>query len=165
MMDHMPIPPQYQPPLPGMSYGKKILLLGLQCGVLMIGALAIWIMVFSREETNRNVAREISGEWGGEVEIFGPYISDMSDSIPNVYPESFTCHIEVKSKSLHRNIYEAEVYSAHVNLSGTFNEIPESYPCESVVIRLNADPARIPMISSLKFDGSDIEWNAGDGFL
>ncbi|MDE6582570.1 MAG: cell envelope integrity protein CreD [Duncaniella sp.] len=71
-----------------MSYGKKLLLLGLQCGALMIGALAIWIMVFSREETNRKVSREISDEWGGEVNIFGPLIYDETDSIPNVYPES-----------------------------------------------------------------------------
>ena len=164
-MENFPIPPLYQNPRPRMTYGEKIVRLGLLCGVLMIGALAIWIMVFSREETNRKVSREISDEWDGEVNIFGPLIYDETDSIPNVYPESLNCHIAVESKSLHRNIYEAEVYSAHVNISGSFSNVPAPALSDSVIIKLDTEPEQILMISSLKLNGKDIAWQVTEGAI
>lgn len=52
-----PIPPRLR-----MSYGTKILLLGLQCAILMIGALVIWIISYSRDERNQDVAEQIAHE-------------------------------------------------------------------------------------------------------
>ena len=113
------------PPIPykqRMSYGIKILLLGLQCGLLMIGALAIWIISYSRDERNKDVAEQIANEWGGSVYIQGPTVKENLDSASWFRPESFTCKADVETKSLHRNIYEAEVFNAHVTMSGLFNK-------------------------------------------
>ena len=53
-----PLPPPPPPPFERkpMSYGVKILLLGLQGALLMIGALSIWLMSYSREGRSREVA-------------------------------------------------------------------------------------------------------------
>lgn len=49
------------------SYGTKIVILGMQCVVLMVGAMIIWSLVYSRNERSENVAEQIAGEWGSHV--------------------------------------------------------------------------------------------------
>ena len=60
-----PQPPSAKPNRPSgpdMSVGLKIVLMGLLCCVLMIGALAIWLMAYDRNTTSADVSQDIVGQ-------------------------------------------------------------------------------------------------------
>ena len=73
-----PLPSEYRKPV---SYGKKVFLMGLMCCVLMFGVLAIWIMSYSRESSNKEVAENIVNQWGKSVYIQGPTAKENLDSV------------------------------------------------------------------------------------
>ena len=159
---------QFPPPLPSkrrMSYGIKVLLLGLQCGLLMIGALVIWIMSYSRDERNKDVAEQIAHEWGGQVYIQGPTAKEHLDSAAWVRPASFTCEAKVDTKSLHRNIYEAEVYNATISMSGTFSKDSLIAFGDTVYLELGIATKQIYKLPPLKIGGESIEWLKSDNYL
>ncbi|MDE6463083.1 MAG: cell envelope integrity protein CreD [Muribaculaceae bacterium] len=149
----MQTPPPFVPPQPPrMHNGIKLLVLGLQCALLMIGALIIWIISYSRDSNSNRVAEEIARGWGEEVLIDGP----TADSC-RVYPESFVCEATVSTKSLHRNIYEAEVFNADVAISGTF--VKDSLAAsEPAVITLAVASPQIARLSPLTFGGREYRW-------
>ncbi len=163
-MDNMQTPP----PIPfkrHMSYGTKVLLLGLQCGFLMIGALAIWVISYSRDERSKEVVEEITHEWGNSVYIQGPAVKENLVSASWFRPEIFTCEANVETKSLHRNIYEAEVFNAHVVMSGSFNKNSIAVPTNTIYIVLGANTKQIEKLSALKIGEKVIDWYKSDNFL
>ncbi|MDE6286332.1 MAG: cell envelope integrity protein CreD, partial [Muribaculaceae bacterium] len=141
-----------------MSYGRKIFLLGLQSGILMFAALIIWIISTSRDSLNSSVAAKIAQEWGKEVSISGPVILADSDSVGGLRPETFVCDARVETKSLHRNIYEAEVFSAGVTMSGAFRLDSLTASCDTVLIRLDVPSDQISRLSPLSLGGKSIGW-------
>lgn len=158
---------QLQPPTPHkrMSLGVKILLLGLQCGLLMIGALSIWILSYSRDERNKDVAEQIVSEWGRSVYIQGPTVKEHLDSAAWVRPSTFMCAANVETKSLHRNIYEAEVFNANIKLSGTFSKDSISVFSDTIYLQLGVDTKQIVKLSNLKIGGETVNWSKSDYFL
>lgn len=163
MMDNNQL--QLPEPHKRMSLGVKILLLGLQCGLLMIGALAIWNMSYSRDERNKDVAKQIVSEWGRSVYIQGPTVKGHPDSDAWVRPSSFTCAANVETKSLHRNIYEAEVFNANVKLTGSFSKDSISMFSDTVYLELEVDTKQIAKLSDLKIGGQTVNWSKSDSFL
>lgn len=158
---------QLQPPTPHKkkSLGVKILLLGLQCGLLMIGALSIWIMSYSRDERNKDVAEQIVSEWGRSVYIQGPTVKEHLDSSTWVRPLSFTCTANVETKSLHRNIYEAEVFNANIKLAGSFSKDSISILSDTIYLELGVDTKQIAKLSDLRIGGETVNWSKSDYFL
>ena len=155
---------QTPPPIPTrsrISFGTKVVLLGLQCALLMIGALAIWILAYSRDERNKDVADQIIKEWGGEVTINGPLASEHPDSALVVRPSTFNCEATVDTKSLHRNIFEAEVFNARVAMSGTINKDNFTAKNDSIYIELNLPTSQLAKLSTLKICGETVEWSRG----
>lgn len=148
-----------------MSLGVKILLLGLQCGLLMFGALAIWIMSYSRDERNKDVAEQIVSEWGDSVYITGPTAQKNLESVAWVRPSTFTCDANVETKSLHRNIYEAEVFNANIKLAGSFNRDSLSILSDTIFIELGVDTKRIAKLADLKIGGQTVNWSKSDYYL
>lgn len=144
------------------SFGLKILLLGFQCALLMIGALVIWIISESREENNRDVAREITQDWGGAVYVNGPVVEVKGDRTSCVYPSMFACEAVVETQSLHRNIYEAEVFNAHLVMSGTFSKDSVGSLGNTVNIELNVATKQITKLSPLKIGGKIVKWVKSD---
>ena len=55
-------------------------MMGLMCCVLMFGVLAIWLMSYSRETSNKEVAVSIVNQWGKSVYIQGPTAKENLDS-------------------------------------------------------------------------------------
>ena len=156
------------PPIPykrRMSYGTKILLLGLQCVLLMIGALAIWLISYSRDERNKDVAEQIANEWGESVYIQGPTVKENLDSASWFRPQTFTCNANVETKSLHRNIYEAEVFNAHVAMSGSFNKDSIAIASDTVFLELGVNTKQLAKTVPLKIGGKTIDWHKSDYFL
>ncbi|MDE5869109.1 MAG: cell envelope integrity protein CreD [Muribaculaceae bacterium] len=158
-----PYPVNFTPPPPvpekKKSYGMKALFLGLQCALLMVGVLAVWILLYSRENNERHVSQEISNEWGGAVHIKGPLIKLSADSDKSFLPETFVCKANVDTKSLHRNIYETEVFLATVNISETFDKNLLPADTDTLYLRLEVNPVHITNLSPLKVGRDSLNWS------
>lgn len=157
------------PPLPSecnkpVSYGKKVFLMGLMCCVLMFGVLAIWIMSYSRESSNKEVAESIN-QWGKSVYIQGPTAKENLDSVEWVRPLKFDCQAEVATKSLHRSIYEAEVFTANVSMSGSFDRDSLRALGDTVVFELGVLTKQIANLKPFKICGKEISWHKSDYHL
>lgn len=163
IMDNIQLPPPI--PRKRMSLGVKILLLGIQCGLLMIGALAIWIMSYSRDDRNKDVAEQIVSEWGRSVYINGPTVKEHLDSVAWVRPLTFTCSANVETKSLHRSIYEVEVFNANIKMAGSLNKDSISIFSDTVYLELGVDTKQIAKLSDLKIGGKTVNWSKSDNFL
>lgn len=159
------IPPK--PPKPKMTYGIKALYLGLQCFVLLFGTLVVWGLIYSRDERSSTVAEQIADEWGRGVNVYGPYAtrSVASDHRYDIMPESFICKANVATESLHRNIYEAEVYNAEINLSGVFNKESIVALKDSAIIVLNVETEQIVVPPTLQMGGKDLKWSSTEDRL
>lgn len=163
-MNYIPSPPPF-PGKPKTSYGTKVLLLGLQCMVLMIGALMVFAMSDLREQRNRHVAAQIAEEWGGTVHIQGPVAGNRQDTVRLIRPQTFNCDAKVNTRSLHRNIYEAEVFDAKVSMSGTFSKDSLVAIGDSILIEVRLDPSRITGLSPLKIGDKSVEWQKSSDCL
>lgn len=151
-----PPPPLYViEPKSNITYGKKVLLLGLQCVLLMIGAFMIWTESYSRSARSEEVADEIVDRWGSAVRISGPTISYNTDSKKVCPPATLVCDANIGTESLHRNRYEAEVYTAHVKMAGTFNIDAEA---DSATMFIEIGDAHIKSLQPLKIGGKTCEW-------
>lgn len=157
--------PQTPPPFPGKqtSLGVKILLLGLQCALLMIGAFAIWLMSFSHEQRNKDVSEEIFSEWGSPICIRGPIVD--KDSSAWISPQSFVCDATVHTQSLHRNIYEAEVYNSGIKISGTFNKERFAALGDSIFVKIILSTDQLTKLGPLKIGNRTITWMKSEDFL
>lgn len=123
-MDNVILPPPFpETPKRKMTYGKKCVLLGLQCLVLMLGALTLYGLVYSRERANRQVAREITRDWGGTIYFDGVLGVPCTVSTDYVTPDEFNCNVTIDAQTLHRGVYEAQVYNADVRVSGRFDKV------------------------------------------
>lgn len=163
-MNHISYPPPF-PGKPKTSYGTKVLLLGLQCMVLMIGALMVFAISDSREQRNRHVAAQIAEEWGGTVHIQGPVAGNRQGTVRRIRPQTFNCDARVNTRSLHRNIYEAEVFDAKVSMSGTFSKDSLVAIGDTILIEVRLDPSRITGLSPLKIGDKSVEWQKSDDCL
>lgn len=157
-----PLPSKYRKPV---SYGKKVFLMGLMSCVLMFGVLAIWIMSYSRESSNKEVAESIVNQWGKSVYIQGPTAKENLDSVEWVRPLKFDCQAEVATKSLHRSIYEAEVFAANVSMSGSFDRDSLRALGDTVVFELGVLTKQIANLKPLKICGKEISWHKSDYYL
>lgn len=157
-----PLPSEYRKPV---SYGKKVFLMGLMCCVLMFGVLAIWLMSYSRESSNKEVAESIVNQWGKSVYIQGPTAKENLDSAKWVRPLKFDCQAEVETKSLHRSIYEAEVFTANVSMSGSFDRDSLRALGDTIVIELGVTTKQIVNLNPLKICGKEIPWHKSEYYL
>lgn len=149
-----------------MKYGKKSLLLGLQGVLLMFGTLIVYSLVDSRESRNDWVTSSISREWGGEMRFKGVLAVDTMMGITSVSPEEFNCNVEINSQTLHRNIYETQVYDAEVNTSGTFvkSQIDRKLG-NNFLLCLDVSGHRIDKIGNVTVCGKPYRWKVEDGNL
>lgn len=139
--------------------------MGLLCCVLMLGVAAIWLMNYSREDSNVKVAEGILEQWGKSVYINGPTAKKNLDSSNRVTPQKFDCKAEVETKSLHRGIYEAEVYTANINILGSFSRDSLLALGDSVVLELGVDTKQLLKVNPLEICGKKFEWHKSDYFL
>ncbi len=141
------------------SYGKKVVYLGLQCFVLMFSAFIVWGMAYSREETNRSTSRSITSEWGGPVTMTTPTLGCSTDSVAGITPLQYRCEAAVEAQSLHRGIYEAEVYNASVTISGTFSKAELPVCADSLAtLKLTLPAAQLVRTGELRIAGHSLKW-------
>lgn len=169
-MQNSQTPPPWPPALSkpqksAMTSGTKILLLGLQCGLLMIGALIVWAMTYSRDQQSHDVCEEISQEWGTRLFIDGPEVYKSLDSNISDKPKSFVCNATVNTQSLHRSIYEVEVYDAKVAISGIFCKSDMSTSGDTVFIKMLVHTDQLVKASPLIIGGKEYEWTKDENFI
>lgn len=142
------------------TFGEKIVLLALQAIVLMIAAAVVWGMVESRETTNDRVTDRIAQEWGGKVEIDGPVAYLTGDSTATrLTPDAFSGEATVKSETLHRSIYEREVFKAHVRLKSHYSIDSAATSYDEVVVAVDMNTAHISNLTPLTIGGKTYQWN------
>lgn len=169
-----PIPQEYQEfpvasPAPEskrpMSYGRKIFLMAVQGVVLAFALGMIYSLVYDREYKNGEVAESIVAEWGGPVYFKGIDIHGNHDFRHRVFPESYVCNVKVDTKTLHRSIYEAEVFDARLTVSGTVSRQQLQGRGENVTFLIDYDPEAISSIENLKIGSREYAWKLGGNRL
>ena len=159
-----PLPPAYvaaprKPDRPGV----KIVLMTVQCVVLMIATLIVWGLVYDRQSSVNDVADSIADEWGGKVRIGGPFVM-AGDSVAAV-SRTLRCDVSIESKTLHRGIYEAEVYDAAVEMSGSFDALRLPTGTDDVRLTVRVPARKIYRIEPLRIAGRTVEWRRDGGSL
>lgn len=108
---------------------KKIGLIGLMTVVCGLVSLCIKSVVDERVSLSEATQLEVSESWGGSQGFVGPMlcVPVHEEGKLGIYtclyvlPEHINVDANVKSENLHRGIFDASVYTASVNVNGTFN--------------------------------------------
>lgn len=119
----------------------KMLAVGALALLLLIPAAMIQNLIQERELTQESAVSEMTGVWGGEQQLLGPYLdipfdqpymvtnSDGTEEVSYarkhlyVLPETLRGKVNVLPESRSLGMYEAVVYKGDVNLMGQF-EMP-----------------------------------------
>lgn len=148
-----------------MSYGRKIFLMAVQAVMLAFALGMIFVMVYDREYKNKEVAESIVSEWGGHVFFNGIEIRGSNDGDLTVFPDTYACDVKVDTKTLHRSIYEAEVFDARLTVSGTVSRSQLQGRGETVSFIVDYDPEAISSLEKLKIGSREYAWTRGDDKL
>lgn len=131
----------------------------------MFCAFLIWLMAYSHDNQNTRVANSIAVQWGTKVNISGPTFCKAGNDAILQRPATFDCDAAIKVKPLHRNIYEAEVFDADVNIRGTVLRENLEYFGDSLSIRVNLPVEQIPTLRELTLNDEKIEWNRSEDMI
>lgn len=121
------IPPQREPKH-SLSFVAKTLILGLVALLLLIPLLMVEGLVSSRQYEGHKATQEITSRWGESQNIltpvlvvpYTPDVKDAQESALYLIPEEVSADAVLDIENRHRSIYEVAVYTAHVDLSGTW---------------------------------------------
>lgn len=159
-MENHPLPPPLPPMMqPRMSYGVKIINIALICLVLMVGAFAVWALTDEREQTATDVGHTIASSWGGAATISGPVFVANPDTLGCVAPQIFDLNADIKTQSLHRGIYDVEVFDAKAKIKASFdrNTIREQLG-DSVSVTLSVGNGKITAMQPVIIGGREVKW-------
>ena len=102
----------------------KIILIGLLSVVLLIPQQLIMHLVNERYETSQAAVSEVEQMWSGSQRVIGPvvHIPSRDNQTPDVYllPEDFKVKGDLKSENRHRGSFDVTVYTADLNIDGSF---------------------------------------------
>jgi inner membrane protein len=173
MMDNnqfMPPPPvPQQPYYPRkkklMSYGLKLFLIGLIACLLMIGTLIIYLTADIRSCTDLNVSHTLIEQWGQGIDFQGPYLDNGLKKSTNIEPQLYNCDAELATISIHRGIYDVEVYTAKIAISGTFLRTALTQLGDSAIIKFQLETKQISNCKYITFGGKRYDFQINDEFL
>lgn len=104
--------------------GWKIFIIGVLSVILLIPQQLIMHLVNERYETSRAAESEVEQMWSGEQRVIGPvvHIPSRDNQTPDVYllPEDFRVKGDLKSENRHRGSFDVTVYTADLNIDGSF---------------------------------------------
>ena len=102
----------------------KIILIGLLSVILLIPQQLILHLVNERNATSQEAESEVEQMWSGAQRVIGPvvHIPSRDNQAPDVYllPEDFNVTGALKTENRHRGMFDATVYSADLQLDGSF---------------------------------------------
>jgi len=133
--------------------GWKLLIIGLLSVILLIPQQLIMHLVNERYETSQAAESEVEQMWSGAQRVVGPVvrIPSRDNQTPDVYllPEDFKVKGDLKSENRHRGSFDVTVYTADLNIDGSF-QIPSLSDYSEAKYRL--DKAEV-LISLSDFRG------------
>ena len=104
--------------------GWKILIIGFLSVLLLIPQQLIMHLVNERYQTSQAAVSEVEQMWSGAQRVVGPvvHIPSRDNQTPDVYllPEDFKVKGELKSENRHRGSFDVTVYTADLNIEGSF---------------------------------------------
>jgi inner membrane protein len=102
----------------------KIILIGLLSVILLIPQQLILHLVNERYDTSQAAVSEVEQMWSGSQRVIGPvvHIPSRDNQTPDVYllPEDFKVKGDLKSENRHRGSFDVTVYTADLNIDGSF---------------------------------------------
>ena len=111
----------------GSKLGWTILIIGVLSVLLLIPQQLIMRLVNERYETSRSAEAEVEQMWSGSQRVIGPvvHIPSRDNQTQDVYllPEDFKVKGDLKSENRHRGSFDVTVYTADLNIEGSF-QIP-----------------------------------------
>ncbi len=119
------------------SPGFKFFLIGFLILLLLIPLFMVMGLISEREGRSRQVKNEVARTWGARQNLSGPYLVvpyavmveshkgkeriERKDQRYGVFlPEDLSFDVKTKSKVLKRSIFDVNVYTADMKLSGNF---------------------------------------------
>ena len=128
------------------SITARMIIVGTLIMVLLIPLAYVNILIEERSYRQQNVVREINTKWGNDIIIYGPilkvpyktysetskfnektksYIKETKTHINYAYifPEELNTDANVNSKSLYLGNFESAVFTADMELDGSFNKV------------------------------------------
>lgn len=104
--------------------GWKIFIIGVLSVMLLIPQQLILRLVNERYNTSREAEAEVEQMWSGAQRVIGPvvHIPSRDNQTPDVYllPEDFKVKGGLKSENRHRGSFDVTVYTADLNIDGSF---------------------------------------------
>lgn len=119
------------------SPGFKFFLIGFLILLLLIPLFMVMGLISEREGRSREVKNEVARTWGAQQNLSGPYLVvpyavmvesykgkeriERKDQRFGVFlPEELKFDVDTKAKVLKRSIFDVNVYTANMKLSGNF---------------------------------------------
>ncbi len=125
------------------STTAKIIMVGVLTLVLLIPLQYVRSLINERSQYQKQVANEISHQWGGSVYFYGPVLkvpykayneTQVVDKTTKAvtyertyytdyayfFPEDLKLKADVQTESKHRNTYESAVFNAKMNFKGNY---------------------------------------------
>jgi inner membrane protein len=104
--------------------GWRILIIGFLSVLLLIPQQLIMHLVNERYATSQAAVSEVEQMWSGAQRVIGPvvHIPSRDNQTPDVYllPEDFKVKGGLKSENRHRGSFDVTVYTADLNIDGSF---------------------------------------------
>jgi len=108
----------------GGKLGFKILIIGVLSVLLLIPQQLIMHLVNERYATSQEAVSEVEQKWSGAQRVVGPvvHIPSRDNQTPDVYlmPEDFRVKGSLKSENRHRGTFDVTVYTADLQIDGSF---------------------------------------------
>jgi len=152
----------------------KGFIIGLLVLLLQIPAYYVKNLIEEREQRQKEAITEVSSKWAGRQNITGPIIAlpylEYNDTSFNkksikhtayFLPDELTINSTVTPQEKYRGIYKVMLYSAKVNLSGSFADIPLEklkIPLENILWNEAFVEVQISDTKGLN-DELDLKWN------
>ena len=164
---------------------------GLKVGIVVVLGLVMLIplelvrgIIVERAERAEEVTAEIAGKWAGEQTLRGPFLvlpaeranPNIPDAEPTqrllvLLPEDLTATAETTTETRSRGIFDAEIYTAKVRLTGSFDEasldpalLEDGWrlrPDQAVLALGVSDSRGLQEDLSMSWEGRDVEAKSG----
>jgi inner membrane protein len=164
----------------GSRLGLKVLIVVVAGLVLLVPLELVRGIILERAERAQEVTLEIADKWAAAQTLRGPFLlvpaeranANLPGSPPTrrlhvLLPDDFEAQVETTTETRSRGIFDAEIYTAAVKLSGSFKEalLDRSVldggwhlrPDEAMLVLGVSDARGLQEDLTLSWDGKDVE--------
>lgn len=110
------------------SITARVIMVGVLTLILLIPLQFVKSLIWEREALQDNVKKEINGQYGGEVYLYGPvlkipYLSAGQIAYAYYFPETLNIKSDVKTEEKNRNVYKTTVFKSVIQCNGYYKPI------------------------------------------